>query len=218
MRASTITPSKDLVGFARWVPNAKNAFFENGRVFGVAALTAPTSIKDSLQVRDGETVLFEGAAGVMGGFAVQTARNRGPGVFATAWQRNHDYALSLGVDHVVDPGIAGVDDLRSRCDAVLQAISGPATPGAFDALKPGGRATFPASRPSVPSAPSPLHTSLRRNIERFRSNLDRLAAALCEGEPARSEIHVLSLVEGREAFVKDSLRHRKDRTAMSVPR
>ena len=184
---------------------------------GLAALTALVSIEDSLQVREGETVLIEGAAGGVGGFAVQIAHKRGARVLATAWRGNHDYVRSLGADHVVDPDIGGLDDPRSQCDAVLQTVGGPEALRAFEALKPAGRAAFLGSGPSGPAAPSAFYTSLRPNVERSRSNLDRLAAALRDGELMRSEIRVLPLSEGKEAFAHDRMRHRKGRTVMSIP-
>lgn len=185
---------------------------------GLAALTALVSIEDSLQVREGETVLIEGAAGGVGGFAVQIAHKHGARVLATAWHSDHDYVRSLGAEHVVDPNNGGLDDLRSQCDAVLQTVAGPEALRAFAALKPGGRAAFLGSGPSAPSAPDASYRSLRPNVERSRSNLDRVAVALHEGALMRSAIHVLPLSEGKDAFVQDRVRHRRGRTVMSVPR
>jgi NADPH:quinone reductase-like Zn-dependent oxidoreductase len=54
-------------------------------------------VLDLLAVKDGETLLVHGAAGAVGGLAVQLAAARGATVIGTASPANHDYLRSLGV-------------------------------------------------------------------------------------------------------------------------
>jgi NADPH:quinone reductase-like Zn-dependent oxidoreductase len=60
-----------------------------------AGQTAHTAIEE-LQIKTGETVLINGAAGGVGSVAVQIARELGATVMATARKENHDYLRSLG--------------------------------------------------------------------------------------------------------------------------
>jgi len=53
-------------------------------------------VLDQLGVKDGETLLLHGAAGAVGGLAVQLAVARGVTVIGTASPANHDYLRSLG--------------------------------------------------------------------------------------------------------------------------
>ncbi|GAB2823235.1 NADP-dependent oxidoreductase [Lentzea nigeriaca] len=60
------------------------------------AVETASRVLDALEVRDGETLLLHGAAGVVGAVAVQLAVARGATVIGTASPGNHDYLRSLG--------------------------------------------------------------------------------------------------------------------------
>ncbi len=72
-----------------------------------------------LEVKPGETVLINGAAGSVGSAAVQILVNQGVTVIGTASARNHDYLRSLGatpveygeglLDHLAEVAPQGVD-------------------------------------------------------------------------------------------------------------
>ncbi|MCW4456891.1 NADP-dependent oxidoreductase [Microbacterium sp. MPKO10] len=74
-----------------------------------------------LTVREGQTLVIEGASGGAGAAAVQLARARGARVIGTASERNHEYLTSLGAEPVAyGPGIADrVHALTEHVDAVL---------------------------------------------------------------------------------------------------
>lgn len=65
---------------------------------GALPLAGGTALRaiDALGDLTGRTVLIHGAAGGVGGFAVQIAATRGAKVIGTASERNHDYIRSLG--------------------------------------------------------------------------------------------------------------------------
>jgi NADPH:quinone reductase-like Zn-dependent oxidoreductase len=67
-----------------------------------------TRVLDRLGVGAGNTVLVHGAAGAVGGVAVQFAAARGAVVLGTASERNHDFLRSLGaVPTTYGPGLPG---------------------------------------------------------------------------------------------------------------
>ncbi|WP_433789762.1 NADP-dependent oxidoreductase [Actinoplanes sp. CA-252034] len=80
-------------------------------------------VLDLLAVGAGETVLIHGAAGGVGGVAVQLAVARGATVVGTASPGNHDYLRSLGAVPVAyGPGLADrVRAVAPRVDAVFDA-------------------------------------------------------------------------------------------------
>ncbi|MFJ4006577.1 NADP-dependent oxidoreductase [Streptomyces sp. NPDC090023] len=89
----------------------------------VAANTALHALTE-LNLREGETIVIDGAAGGVGTVAVQLARHRGAHVIGTAREDNHAYLRSLGATPVVyGDGLA--DRIRSvspqGVDAVLDA-------------------------------------------------------------------------------------------------
>lgn len=66
-----------------------------------AALTAQRALLERSSVTAGHVVLVQGAAGGVGGFAIQIAKNAGARVIATCSTGNEDYVRGLGADDVV---------------------------------------------------------------------------------------------------------------------
>jgi NADPH2:quinone reductase len=81
--------------------------FEEGGALPVCALTARLLV-DTAAVSEGHVVLVTGAAGMVGGFALQLAGARGARVVAAVRERDADEARQLGAEAVVSTG----DDLE----------------------------------------------------------------------------------------------------------
>ncbi|MGK5741574.1 NADP-dependent oxidoreductase [Micromonospora sp. URMC 103] len=91
---------------AAWTPKPAALTWEQA---GGAAgnIETATRVLDLLGVRDGVTLLIEGAAGGVGTTAIQLAVARGATVIGTASARNHDFVASLGaVPTTYGPGLA----------------------------------------------------------------------------------------------------------------
>ena len=68
----------------------------------LTSLTAIWALEDTAKLKQGETILIQGGAGGVAGFAIQLAKHIGATVITTASARNHDYVKSLGADRVID--------------------------------------------------------------------------------------------------------------------
>jgi N-ethylmaleimide reductase len=90
----------------------------------------------------GRTVLVHGAAGGVGGFAVQFAKARGLVVVATASAASHDYVRGLGADVVLDyraePFEGWFERHATRADVVLDLVGGDTPDRSWRVLGPGG--------------------------------------------------------------------------------
>jgi NADPH:quinone reductase-like Zn-dependent oxidoreductase len=80
----------------------KNLSFEEAGAVPLAALTAYQCLVERLQVQPGETVLIHAAAGGVGHFAVQIARELGAKPVGTASEQNHEFLRELGCVDTVD--------------------------------------------------------------------------------------------------------------------
>jgi NADPH:quinone reductase-like Zn-dependent oxidoreductase len=100
---------------------------------GLTALQA----LDLLQVPDGGTVLITGAAGAVGGFAVQLAIARGFHVIGLARPTDADYIRSLGADFAPDLTGLLVDGAIDTADLGIAALNAVRNRGSFIALGPG---------------------------------------------------------------------------------
>jgi NADPH:quinone reductase len=103
-------------------------------------------------VSDGEVVLVTGAAGMVGGFAVQLARGRGARVVAAVREREAGQARRLGAETVVDTGAGLEAAVHGQCPAGVDACLDTAGlgSGALGCVRDGG--AFVTSVTTVPGA------------------------------------------------------------------
>lgn len=90
----------------------------------VAAVAAWQSLHHAGPVRVGQRILIHGAAGGLGGYAVQYAKRAGAEVFATVAAADVGYVRSLGADHVIDHQAQRFEDVVRNIDLVLDYVGG----------------------------------------------------------------------------------------------
>ena len=120
--------------------------FEEGAALPVVYATAYAGLVSFGNVRAGERVLIQAAAGGVGVAAVQIAKLLGAEVFGTASASKHDAIRSFGVDHPIDYRSKDfVDEIRTitgekePLDLALDAIGGKSWKQSYSLLRPGGR-------------------------------------------------------------------------------
>lgn len=90
----------------------------------VAAVAAWLSLHQAGPVDAGQRILIHGAAGGLGGYAVQYARQAGAEVFATASAPHLDHVRSLGADHPIDYRSQPFESVAQDIDLVLDYVGG----------------------------------------------------------------------------------------------
>ena len=131
----------------------------------LAGLTALISLEETLKLKAGETILIQGGAGGVAGFAIALAKHLGARVITTASAANHAYVRSLGADEVIDYRAQDFTKLVSNCDAVFDTVGGDVTERSFSVLRPGGRLATVAAGAAAPVSPRSDVTSLRPKVE-----------------------------------------------------
>lgn len=86
----------------QFVRKPVNMTFAEAAGLPLAGLTAWQGLVDVADVRAGQRVLVDAAAGGVGHLAVQIAKARGAYVLGTASPRNHEFLRSIGVDRPID--------------------------------------------------------------------------------------------------------------------
>lgn len=113
----------------------------------VVAVTAYQMLFDHAQRKAGQAVLVHGAAGNVGAYAVQLAKQTDLQVFATAGPADVDYVRTLGAEMVINYQTTKFEDAVPPVDTVLDTVGGEMQHRSFRALKPGGIVVSSVSPP-----------------------------------------------------------------------
>jgi hypothetical protein len=110
----------------------------------LTGITAIWAIEDTAQLQPGETILIQGGAGGVAGFAIRLAKYLGATVVTTTSAANVDYVRGLGADRVVDYNADDFAKIFSDCDVVFDTVGGDGQARSYSVLKPGGRLVWVA--------------------------------------------------------------------------
>ncbi len=182
----------------------------------LTGLTALSAIEETLQLKGGETILIQGGAGGVGGFAVQLAQHIGARVIATASAKNLDYVRGLGADEVIDYIACDFTKVVSNCDAVFDTVGGEVAQKSFAVLKPGGRAAFIASGAQAPTPTRRDVSSLRPPVGRARRHMERIAQLFTEGAVRAPEIKLYRLSDAAKAHRVSEGRHLRGKLVFQI--
>jgi NADPH:quinone reductase-like Zn-dependent oxidoreductase len=122
----------------RMAQKPKSLSFIEAASAPVVTVTAWQMLFDYAKVTAGQTVLIHGAAGNVGGYAVQLARQAGLGVVATAASADKEYVMRLGAEKVLDYHTERFEETVTGVDVVLDMVGGETQQRSLQVLKPGG--------------------------------------------------------------------------------
>ncbi|HEY3798824.1 MAG TPA: NADP-dependent oxidoreductase [Caulobacteraceae bacterium] len=173
---------------------------------GLTSITAIWALEDTAKLQRGETVLIQGGAGGVAGFAIQLAKHIGARVITTASAGNADYVRSLGADQVIDYNAEDFTRLGRVCDVVFDTVGGEVQARSYEVLKPGGRLVFVAPRPQGFEPPAGFAT-LRPAVTRDRAHLERMVELLAAGAVLPPNMVRYPLKDAAEAHRVSESRH-----------
>jgi NADPH:quinone reductase-like Zn-dependent oxidoreductase len=119
-------------------PKPRTLNFIEAASVPVVAVTAWQMLFEYADAVAGQTVLIHGAAGNVGAYAVQLARQAGLHIVATAGSADLDYVRGLGAETVLDYRKEPFEESLAGVDIVLDTIGGATQQKSLRVLKPGG--------------------------------------------------------------------------------
>jgi NADPH:quinone reductase-like Zn-dependent oxidoreductase len=126
--------------------------FDQAASVPTGTATAWLGLFDAGGLQPGQRVLIHGAAGGVGGFAVQLARCKGAHVTGTASAANVEFVRSLGAETALDYAAAPFETVVRDVDVVLDTVGGEVQGRSLQALRPGGILVAVAGTPPEQAA------------------------------------------------------------------
>ena len=183
---------------------------------GLISLTALTAVEDTAKLKAGETILIQGGAGGVAGFAIELAKHLGARVITTASAGNHAYVRGLGADEVIDYNEDDFSAIGPICDVVFDAVGGTVRAGCYKVLKPGGRLVWIAPAPEGFQVPRSDVATLRPDVKRDRAHLERMLALLAAGAVHPPQITRFKLADAAKAHEISEGRHLRGKLVLEV--
>ena len=207
--AERIALAADIVG-----RKPANASHVEAVAMALTGLTAVSAIEETLQLRSGETILIQGGAGGVAGFAIQLAKHIGARVITTASGANHAYVRGLGADEIIDYNQVDFTRTVRDCDAALDTVGGAVADQTLSVLRSGGRAAFIGG-----PAPTPERQdvqALKPPVRRSTAAMNRVADLIEAGVVRPPEIKRYSLEDAAEAHRVSEARHLRGKLVFQV--
>jgi NADPH:quinone reductase-like Zn-dependent oxidoreductase len=182
----------------------------------LTSLTALWALEDTAKLKPGETILIQGGAGGVAGFAIQLAKHHGATVITTASAHNHDYVRQLGADRVIDYNKEDFTEVVTDCDAVFDTVGGNVQIRSYEVLKPGGRLVWIAPAPAGFQPTRKDVQVLRPGVARDRAHLERMLALLEAGAVSPPAITRYKLADAAEAHRVSESRHLRGKLVLET--
>jgi NADPH:quinone reductase-like Zn-dependent oxidoreductase len=184
--------------------------------FALTSLTALTVLEDTVQLKEGQTILIQGGAGGVAGFAVQLAKHLGAKVITTASFKNHEYVRDLGADQVIDYNSDDFRKIGPVCDVVFDTVGGAVQVASYEVLKPGGKLVWIAPGPEGFRPTRKDVQTFRPDVKRDRAHLQRMLALVDQGAVRPPAITTYKLADAAHAHRVSEARHLHGKLVLEV--
>ncbi len=182
----------------------------------LTGITAIWAVEDTARLRRGETILIQGGAGGVAGFAIQLAKYLGATVISTASRGNLEYVRGLGADRAIDYNAEDFTKTVTDCDVVFDTVGDQVQVRSYSVLKPGGRLVWIAPAPEGFRPPRADVRVLRPAVSRDRAHLQRIVALLEAGAVVPPPIVTYRLADAAEAHRVSEGRHLRGKLVLTV--
>lgn len=186
-------------------PIPKGVSFEDAAALPLAGLAALQALRDLGKATAGTQILFHGASGGMGLYAIQIAKQLGAHITAVASTGGVETMRALGADVVIDYTKTDGAAFDRQFDVIVNASGKLPYAKARRFLRRGGRMIEPS--PFIPVViGSAIANPFRREkhlmlmTKANRADLDQLAAGVVSGALRTTIAKVYPLAEAKAAF------------------
>lgn len=152
------------------------------------------------ELKEGQTVLIHGAAGAVGMFAVQFAREVKARILTTVADKDLKYIKLLGANEAVDYKTQDFSEIYRDVDLVLLLVGGDTEEKSYKVLKPGGRlvSTVGLLHPEIAKEKN-IH-AIPMVIEQSAEDLNKITDLIISGKVRTDIGRLYTLQEAAEGW------------------
>jgi NADPH:quinone reductase-like Zn-dependent oxidoreductase len=189
---------------------------EQAAAVPVGALTAWGAVIEAANVQAGQRVLVHGAAGGVGGFAVQLAHWKGAHVIGTASAGNLDFVRSLGAESAIDYNATPFETVVHDLDVVVDTVGGDISDRSYPVLHRDGVFVTVAGR-LAPDAGKAQGVRAMNGARTPNEKLSQVSELLVSKKIVAVVQKVFPLAEARRAQELSETRHGRGRIILRIP-
>ncbi len=198
-----------------------NASFEEAAAIPLACLTAWQSVFDAGKLQNNQSILVHAAAGGVGSFAVQLARNAGATVIGTASGRNHEYLKQLGTDYLIDYNTTRVDEAVAALfpegvDLVLDCVGGSTLNESVKVVKKGGILASIVDAAAIKNIADQGVNAVHVFVEPDAEQLEKIARMVDNGQLNVHLDAVFPLEKAKQAHEKIETGHTRGKIVLRI--
>lgn len=182
----------------------------------LAASTAWQGLFDHGKLKSGERVLIHGAAGGVGHFAVQFAKDRGAYVIATGRAEDRDLLRKWGADDVIDYKSEPFEERARDIDLVFDLVAGETQERSWSVLKNGGRIVSTLQPPSQTEAMRHHARAEAFMVEPNRDELAQIGRMIDDGRVSVFIQQTFPITEASRAHAHMEREHVRGKVVLAV--
>ncbi len=197
-------------------PKPSRLTFEEAATLPIGGLTAWGAVIDAANVEAGQRVLVQGAAGGVGGYAVQLAHWSGAHVIGTASAGNLEFVRAIGAELAIDYNAAPFETVVHDLDAVIDTVGGDLIARSLKVLRRNGIYVTVAGRPAEDAGKAEGVRAMSSG--RTPPETLRQISELIESKKLQANVgKVFPLAEARQAQELSQTGHGRGRIILRMP-
>ncbi|MET3193358.1 NADP-dependent oxidoreductase [Bacillus sp. OAE603] len=198
------------------IPLPNGLSFEDAVTISGGAATAWNALITEGHIKSGQKVLIHGAAGGVGQYAIQIAKQIGAEVIGTASTKNIEFVKNLGANQVIDYTKTQFENELNEVDFVFDTVGGKTLERSWSVVKPGGKIVSIVEIPNAKKAEQLGVQAIKPSQLPSKEVFSKIANLIAQKKYKSTIFKRFSLHEAREAHKLSETGHGTGRIILKM--